>query len=75
MLEWKASANGASALMLDGVRRVGKSYIAEEFAKSEYKSYLLIDFSKVNREVKEAGASEGQAPLVVRQESLAELIS
>ena len=30
MLEWKASANGASALMLDGVRRVGKSYIAEE---------------------------------------------
>ena len=52
MLDWKASANGASALMIDGARRVGKSYIAEEFAKKEYKSYLLIDFSMVSREVK-----------------------
>ena len=52
MLDWKASANGTSALMLDGARRVGKSYIAEEFAKNEYEAYLLIDFSKVSREVK-----------------------
>ena len=52
MLEWKALANGKSALMLDGARRVGKSWIAEEFARNEYESYLLIDFSKVTRVVK-----------------------
>ena len=52
MLAWKASANGKSALMLDGARRVGKSYIAQEFARNEYESYLLIDFAKVSRDVK-----------------------
>ena len=38
--------------MLDGARRVGKSYIAEEFAKREYESYLLIDFATVSKDVK-----------------------
>ena len=52
MLEWKALANGRSALMIDGARRVGKSWIAEEFARREYESHLLIDFSKVSRTVK-----------------------
>ena len=52
MLAWKTSANGKSALMLDGARRVGKSYIAQEFARNEYESHLLIDFAKVSRDVK-----------------------
>lgn len=52
MLAWKASSNGKSALMLDGARRVGKSYIAQEFARNEYESHLLIDFSKASRDVK-----------------------
>ena len=52
MLEWKRSSNGATALMLDGARRVGKSYIAEEFARNEYERYLLIDFTKVSSKVK-----------------------
>ena len=43
--QWKEQSQGASALLIDGARRVGKSYIAEAFAKNEYKSYLLIDFS------------------------------
>ena len=43
--------NGATAMMIDGARCVGKSYIAEEFAKSEYKSYILIDFGKVPKAV------------------------
>ena len=43
MLEWKMNSNGKSALMIDGARRVGKSTIAEEFAKNEYDDYLLID--------------------------------
>lgn len=42
---WKKRSNGTSALLIDGARRVGKSYVAEEFAKNEYKSYLLVDFS------------------------------
>ena len=52
MLEWKAVSKGRSALMIDGARRVGKSWIAEEFAKKEYESYLLIDFSEVSNAVK-----------------------
>ena len=52
MLEWKQTSNGQTALMIDGARRVGKSYIAEEFAKREYEAYLLIDFSKVKPKVK-----------------------
>ena len=52
MLEWKQTSNGRTALMIDGARRVGKSYIAEEFAKREYEAYLLIDFSKVKPKVK-----------------------
>ena len=42
LLEWKNQSAGTSAIMLDGARRVGKSYIAEEFAKREYESYLPV---------------------------------
>ncbi len=52
LLEWKQSANGKTAIMIDGARRVGKSWIAEEFARTEYEAYLLIDFSKVSTRVK-----------------------
>ena len=40
LLEWKAKSNGSTALLIDGARRVGKSYIVEEFAKNEYESKL-----------------------------------
>jgi len=52
LLEWKKMRHGQSAVMIDGARRVGKSWIAEEFAKNEYDAYLLIDFSKVPTRVK-----------------------
>ena len=39
--------------MIDGARRVGKSYIAQEFAKNEYDSYILLDFFTAPDEVKE----------------------
>jgi len=52
LVDWKTKDAGQSALLIDGARRVGKSYIAEEFAKNEYKSHILIDFSKVGQEVK-----------------------
>ncbi|MBD5523568.1 MAG: ATP-binding protein [Lachnospiraceae bacterium] len=53
LLEWKEKDHGNCALLLDGARRVGKSYIAEQFGKNEYKSYLLIDFAHLPKEVKE----------------------
>lgn len=51
MLDWKQNSNGKTALLIKGARRVGKSTIAEEFAKKEYTSYILIDFSIAPSEV------------------------
>lgn len=51
MLKWKSERNGDTALLIQGTRRIGKSTIAEEFARHEYKSYLLIDFSRISKEV------------------------
>ena len=53
LLEWKTESDGKTALMVEGVRRVGKSTIVEEFAKNEYESYILIDFSKAPKAAKE----------------------
>ncbi|MCH4148595.1 MAG: AAA family ATPase [Prevotella sp.] len=52
LLAWKQEENGESAILIQGPRRVGKSTIAEDFARREYKSYILIDFSKVSGEIK-----------------------
>ncbi len=51
LLDWKRNRRGDVALLIEGARRIGKSYIVEEFAKNEYDSYLLIDFSRVNPKV------------------------
>ena len=53
MADWKRKSNGKTALLIDGARRVGKSYAAEEFAKTNYKSYILIDFNEAGREITE----------------------
>lgn len=53
MLRWKNESGGKTALLLKGARRIGKSTIAEEFARREYKSYILIDFSIASEEIKE----------------------
>lgn len=50
---WKREKNGSTALMIEGPRRVGKSYIAIEFAKNEYDSFILIDFSKAPARVRD----------------------
>ena len=51
--EWKKLSEGRSAVLIEGARRIGKSYIAEEFARHEYDSYILIDFSKAPKHVKD----------------------
>ena len=45
ILEWKEERSEKYALLIKGARRVGKSTIVEEFAKKEFKSYILIDFA------------------------------
>ena len=49
MLRWKSEEQGRSALLIKGARRVGKSTVVEEFAKHEYRSYVLIDFANTTR--------------------------
>ena len=53
MLKWKQERNGDTALLIQGARRVGKSTIAEEFARNEYKSNKLSAVSKGSKEVSE----------------------
>lgn len=58
LIKWKKNSNGTTALMIDGARRVGKSYIAEKFGKSEYKSYILIDFGIAPKDVLDLFAND-----------------
>ena len=51
MLEWKENRSNKYALLIKGVRRVGKSTIVEEFAKKEFKSYILIDFAHASKQI------------------------
>lgn len=52
LLQWKLEADGTSAALIQGARRIGKSTIVEEFARNEYTSYLLIDFNRASAAVK-----------------------
>ncbi len=52
-LAWKEESAGKKALLVEGARRVGKSTVVEEFAKNEYRSYILIDFAVAAGDVKE----------------------
>jgi len=53
MLQWKQERDGSTALLIKGARRVGKSTLAEEFAKREYESYIMIDFTEASQEVRD----------------------
>ena len=53
LLSWKEKDNGSTAILIKGARRIGKSTIAEEFAKNEYSSYILIDFTKCSEEIRD----------------------
>ena len=51
-LSWKKESDGKKALLVEGARRIGKSTVVEEFAKREYRSYILIDFAKASEDAK-----------------------
>ena len=53
LLEWKQESNGEYALLIDGARRVGKSYIVRQFAEKEYRSYVILDFNLVSKSIKD----------------------
>ena len=53
LLEWKQESNGEYALLIDGTRRVGKSYIVRQFAEKEYRSYVILDFNLVSKSIKD----------------------
>jgi len=53
LLDWKDKYSEKYAVLLEGARRVGKSTIAEHFAQNEYKSYILIDFSKTTDNIRD----------------------
>lgn len=53
MLKGKNESQSETAMLVEGARRIGKSTIVEEFAKENYKSYILIDFSKATNSVKD----------------------
>lgn len=51
MLQWKQEWQGQTALLIDGARRIGKSWIAQEFARNEYESHIIIDFNNVEDKI------------------------
>ena len=53
LIAWKNDGADKTALLIDGARRVGKSFIAESFAKNEYKSYIHVDFNRAGTEIRD----------------------
>jgi len=53
LLNWKKESNGKTVLLLSGARRIGKSFLCEQFGKNEYKSMIIIDFGNVPKEIKD----------------------
>jgi hypothetical protein len=53
LVEWKNASEGKTALLIEGARRIGKSTVVEAFAKNEYESYILIDFAKASKDVRQ----------------------
>ena len=53
LLQWKETSRGKNALLIDGARRVGKSYLCSEFGKNEYKTMVFIDFAHTDAAIKE----------------------
>ena len=53
LIAWQQKAGGREALLIEGARRVGKSTIAKEFGRTQYKSYILVDFARLPRDVRD----------------------
>lgn len=58
LLEWKNQRKGTTALLVNGARRVGKTFLIKEFAKNEYRSHIFLDFGNIAKEIKELFENE-----------------
>ncbi|MBO7409734.1 MAG: ATP-binding protein, partial [Candidatus Methanomethylophilaceae archaeon] len=67
LLEWKERKKGSTALLIEGARRVGKSFIVEEFGRNEYESYLMVNFGMVGRPVKDLFDDLTDIPLLLQK--------
>ena len=54
LLDWKQSSRGRTAVMIDGARRVGRTWLATEFARREYDTSIVVDFSKADSRITSA---------------------
>lgn len=52
LLEWKEASHGNSAILIEGARRIGKSTVAEEFARNEYDDYIVLDFALESNDIR-----------------------
>lgn len=52
LLEWKNTARGRSAALVEGARRVGKSTVVMEFAREQYDDWLLLDWASETTDVR-----------------------
>ncbi len=67
LVEWKLNRHGRTALLIEGARRVGKSYIVEEFAKDNYRSYAMVNFSTKSKEYKMMFDDLSDIPLLLQK--------
>ena len=54
LIKRKNESKGATALLIEGGRRVGKTVIAETFGENEFPAFKTIDFSNSSENVKNA---------------------
>lgn len=53
LVDWKNGSAGRSALLIEGARRVGKSTMAEKLGKEHYRSYVVIDFARASKAIRD----------------------
>jgi len=58
LLKWKEQTQGESAILIEGARRVGKSYLSKRFAEKEYESYIYLDFANIEKDIIELFENE-----------------
>ena len=75
MLQWKRDQHGTTALLIRGARRIGKSTVAEQFARREYENYLIVDFANAPNSVKQLFQDISNLDLLFTQLQLAYHVS
>ena len=70
LLDWKHSTP-KKALLVDGARQIGKTFLIEEFAKNEYPGHITIDFIKDSQTAELLGTAKNPRQVIERLSLLA----